>query len=371
MLPREGWQGAPGQGRRVRRPTRQLELRAVFGAAPLVVNLFAGGGGTSVGIDMARGPDSVDVAINHDPRAIAMHQVNHPHAKHYLCDVWEADPVAVCGGKPVGLLWLSPDCTHHSNAKGGKPRNAKARSLASVAIPWARKVKPAVIVLENVREFLDWGPLLANGKPDPKRKGRSFRCWLGKLKARGYDVDWRILVAADYGAPTTRKRLFLIARCDGLPIVWPEPTHAKDGAGGLKPWVAASTVIDWSLPVRSIFGRKKPLAEATMRRIAEGVKRYVIESGEPFIMPLTHHDTSKRQRSLRGPDADDHRREPRRTGDRCTAADQGVWRRRQRAYQRGTRRSLASRHRHDARPPLARCRVPDEVQPEQRRTECG
>ncbi len=278
---------------------RQLALQASFGRAPIVVNLFAGGGGTSVGIDMALGPDSVDIAINHDPAAIAMHQVNHPRAQHFISDVWEVAPKDACRGRRVGLLWLSPDCTFFSRAKGGKPRDKKSRSLAYVGIRWARDVKPDVIILENVVEFLDWGPLLADGTPDKTRKGRTFKIWLGKLRALGYVVEWRKMVAADYGAPTTRERLFLVARRDGNPIVWPTPTHAEDGKGPRR-WRSAASIIDWSVPVRSIFGRKKPLAEATMKRIAEGVRRYVLK-GEPFIMPLTHPNSGNRTRGMDRP----------------------------------------------------------------------
>lgn len=238
----------------------------------LIVDNFAGGGGASTGIEAALGR-SVDLAVNHSAAAIAMHTANHPRAKHLIEDVWRVDPVEACGGQPVDLAWFSPDCTHFSRAKGSAPKSSKRRALASVVIRWARTVRPRVICLENVEEFLTWGPLDSDGQPDPRRAGKSFRCWLGKLRAQGYRVEWRLLCAADYGAPTTRRRLFLIARCDGLPIVWPEPTHGK----GRLPWRTAAEIIDWSIPCPSIFDRKKPLAEATQKRIAEGLRRYVLD----------------------------------------------------------------------------------------------
>lgn len=242
----------------------------------IVADLFAGGGGASTGIEQALGRD-VDVAINHSPEAIAVHAANHPRAEHYLSSVWEVAPETAARGRPVGLLWLSPDCTHFSRAKGGKPREKRTRSLAWVAIRWARAVRPRVIVLENVEEFATWGPLDSDGMPDPARSGRTFRVWVGKLRAQGYRVEWRSLVAANYGSPTTRRRLFLVARCDGQPITWPDPTHARPQ------WRPASEIIDWSLPCPSIFTRAKPLAEATLRRIAEGVRRYVVEAARPFV----------------------------------------------------------------------------------------
>lgn len=244
----------------------------------ITVDLFAGGGGASTGIE--RAGLRVDVAINHSPEAIAVHAANHPSAEHYQSNVWEVDPEVACRGRVVGLLWLSPDCTFFSRAKGGKPRSKRVRSLAWVAIRWARAVRPRVICLENVPEFEEWGPLDADNMPDPARAGLTFRVFVGKLRALGYHVEWRPLVAADYGAPTTRRRLFLVARCDGQPIAWPEPTHGR----GRSPWVPASEIIDWSLPCPSIFARERPLAEATMRRIAEGVRRYVIETPRPFIV---------------------------------------------------------------------------------------
>jgi DNA (cytosine-5)-methyltransferase 1 len=260
---------------------RPPTLRASFDE--LIVDSFAGGGGASTGIAAAlRDPD---IAINHDPIAIAMHAANHPRTKHYLESVWKVDPVEACAGRPVGLAWFSPDCTHFSKAKNGKPRSKKTRGLAWVVVRWAQAVRPRVIVLENVEEFADWGPLGEDGQPCPMRAGRTFRAFTSKLKRYGYHVEHRLLVAADYGTPTTRKRLFLIARCDGLPVEWPEPTH---GRGRAQPWRSAAEIIDWRLPVRSVFGRPKPLAEATMRRIAVGVRRYVLDAARPFLIPVTH-----------------------------------------------------------------------------------
>lgn len=249
-------------------------------AGEIVVDNFAGGGGASTGIEAALGRP-VDIAINHDPGAIAMHTVNHPHTRHYCESVWDVDPVEACGGRPVGLAWFSPDCKHFSKAKGGKPVEKKIRGLAWVAVKWAKLVKPRVIILENVEEFKTWGPLGDDDRPCPQRKGQTFRSWVRQLQALGYRVDHRELRACDYGAPTIRKRLFVIARCDGAPIVWPEATHGP----GLKPYRAAAEIIDWTLPCPSIFGRKRPLADATLRRIAKGVHKFVIDSPAPFIVP--------------------------------------------------------------------------------------
>ncbi len=254
----------------------------------LVVDLFAGGGGASTGIEQAIGR-AVDVAINHDAEAISLHQANHPQTTHYCSDVFEVDPMAVTQGRPVGLLWASPDCKHFSKAKGGKPVSKKIRSLAWVVIKWAKAVQPRMIFLENVEEFQTWGPLNADNMPDPLRKGDTFRLWKQSLEKLGYVVEHRELRACDYGAPTIRKRLFLVARRDGIPIVWPEPTHAAAGtlpvkAKKLKPWRTAAECIDWSIPAPSIFERKKPLAEATCRRIAKGIMRYVVESDNPYIV---------------------------------------------------------------------------------------
>lgn len=279
----------------------------------LVVDLFAGGGGASTGIEQAIGR-SVDVAINHDPEAISLHQANHLQTKHYCSDVFEVDPVSVTGNRPVGLLWASPDCKHFSKAKGGKPVSKKIRSLAWVVVKWAKAVRPRVICLENVEEFQTWGPLGADQKPCPKRKGETFQKWAESLRSLGYKVEWKELRACDYGAPTIRKRLFLVARCDGLPIVWPAPTHGdpkrSDTKGrGLKPWRTAAECIDWTLPTPSIFDRKRPLADATLRRIARGIVKYVIEAQEPFIVSLAHGEESpsgvkrwgKGVRSIRDP----------------------------------------------------------------------
>ena len=262
-----------------------------------MVDNFAGGGGASTGIELALGRP-IDIAINHDQGAVAMHEVNHPHTRHFCESVWDIDPVKVCGGRPVGLAWFSPDCKHFSKAKGSKPVEKKIRGLAWVVLRWVAKVRPRVIMLENVEEFVTWGPLVRaeNGDlyPCRKNKGRTFNSFVNALRRHGYEVDWKELRACDYGAPTIRKRLFLVARCDGQPIVWPEPTHGDPKSeavkgGRLKPWRTAAECIDWSIPCPSIFERKRPLAEATLRRIAKGIMRYVVETPEPFIVPLTHH----------------------------------------------------------------------------------
>lgn len=246
----------------------------------LVVVSFAGGGGSCQGVKQALGR-SPDIAINHSAKAIAMHRVNHPETRHYREDVFHVDPREACGDDDVDLAWFSPDCRHFSKSKGSKPLDKKIRGLAWVVIKWARVVKPRVIILENVEEFLDWGPLDEERQPIKAKRGHTFNQWLGKLKAQGYAVEWRKLVAADYGAPTTRKRLFIIARCDGEPITWPEPTH---GTGCAKPWRTAAEIIDWSLPFKSIFKRRKPLAENTLARIAHGIHRYVLGVRHPFVV---------------------------------------------------------------------------------------
>lgn len=243
----------------------------------LVVDLFAGGGGASLGIEMAIGR-SPDIAVNHSPEALAMHRCNHPDTQHYHEDVWAVDPLQVCRGEDVDLLWLSPDCTHFSKAKGGKPKSNKIRGLAWVAVRWAKTVRPQVIVLENVEEFRTWGPLDENGQPIKAQLGQIFDLFIGMLRGFGYAVEYRELHACDYGAPTIRKRLFLIARCDEQPIIWPEKTH---GPGTYR---TAAECIDWSIPCRSIFGRKKPLAEATLRRIAKGVVKFVINNPNPYTV---------------------------------------------------------------------------------------
>lgn len=244
----------------------------------LIVDLFAGGGGASTGIELATGR-YVDIAVNHDPQAVAMHETNHPQTRHFCEDVFEVDPVAVTKGKPVGLLWASPDCKHFSKAKGGKPVSRKIRSLAWVVVKWARLVRPRVICLENVEEFQTWGPLTGD-LPDPARKGETFRRWVAELEKLGYVVQYKELRACDFGAPTIRKRLFLVARCDGLPIIFPQPTHGK----GLKPYKTAAEIIDWSIPCPSIFGRAKPLSDNTLRRIANGVVRFVVNAQKPFVI---------------------------------------------------------------------------------------
>lgn len=244
----------------------------------LIVDNFAGGGGASLGIEMALGR-SPDIAINHDPAALGMHERNHPNTRHFCESVWDVDPKQATAGRPVGLAWFSPDCKHFSKAKGGKPVSKRIRGLAWVVIKWARAVKPRVICLENVEEFQKWGPLVGD-RPCPKRIGKTFKRWKRSLHELGYKVEHRELRACDYGAPTSRKRLFLIARRDGQPIAWPAATHGP----GLLPYRTAADCIDWSIPCPSIFERRKPLAEATQRRIAAGIKRFVIEAAEPFIV---------------------------------------------------------------------------------------
>lgn len=245
----------------------------------LIGDLFAGGGGTSAGLEAAF-ERRVDFAINHDAVAIAVHAANHPKTKHYQTDIWSTKPKDVTHGRHVAFLWASPDCTHFSVAKGGKPRKQNIRSLAHVVVEWARDVRPDVIMVENVAEFLGWGPLDANGMPIKARMGETFNQWRGRLELLGYVVDHRILDASLYGAPTRRRRLFLIARCDGDPIVWPEATH---GPGKL-PVHTAAECIDWSLPCPSIFERERPLADKTLWRIAQGIKKFVLENPRPFIV---------------------------------------------------------------------------------------
>lgn len=254
----------------------------------LIIDNFAGGGGTSTGLEQAFNRP-VDVAINHDPKALAMHRVNHPETRHYCESVWDIDPIQVTGNQPVGLVWLSPDCKHFSKAKGGKPVEKKIRGLAWVALRWAAKTRPRVIMLENVEEFKTWGDLAADGKPCPKNKGRTFKSFVNALKKQGYQVDYRELRACDYGSPTIRKRFFLIARRDGLKIQWPQPTHGHPDSiqvqkGNLKPWRTAAECIDWSIECPSIFTRTRPLATATLERIAGGLKKFVFENPDPFII---------------------------------------------------------------------------------------
>lgn len=254
----------------------------------MVVDNFAGGGGASTGIEAALGRPC-DIAINHDPEAIAMHRANHPRTRHLVGSVWDYAPRAITSGRPVQLGWFSPDCTFHSKARGGKPfrdRNVarRRRGLAWLVTRWAKEVRPRVIMLENVEEFADWGPLLPDGRICPIRRGQTFRKWHRQLENLGYRIDMRELRACDYGAPTTRKRLFVIARRDDGEIVFPEATHGPwDGAA---PYRTAAECIDWSIPCPSIFERSRPLAEATMRRIARGVMRYVVNNPEPFIVSM-------------------------------------------------------------------------------------
>ena len=257
------------------------------------VDLFAGGGGASLGFYMATGKH-IDVAVNHDIQAVALHAENHPETKHYIEDVFEVDPVAVCNGRPVGMLWLSPDCKHFSKAKGGKPLSCNTRSLAWVGVRWARMVRPRVIILENVEEFKTWGPLDENGSPIKSREGETFKKYIEQYEAEGYTVEYKELVASDYGAPTIRKRLFMIARCDGRPIIWPEPTHGDPKLyPHREPWRTAGECIDWSIPSYSIFmskeegkkhGVRRPLAEKTLVRIAKGIRKFVIENPNPYLV---------------------------------------------------------------------------------------
>jgi len=271
----------------------------------LIVDNFAGGGGASTGIEKALGR-AIDIAINHDPEAIAMHEINHPGTHHVINNIWQIDPRDVTKGEHVKLAWFSPDCKHHSKAKGGKPREKSIRDLAWVVVLWAEKVKPDVILLENVEEFRTWGPLCDNGFPIKERAGETFNKWKSALRRAGYKLEHRELRACDYGAPTTRKRLFLIARSDGKKIVWPKPTHGKPGtpavlSGKLLPFRTAADIIDWSLPCPSIFDRKKPLAEKTLRRIAHGIMRFVVNNPKPFIIPITHSGGETRAHSLDEP----------------------------------------------------------------------
>lgn len=255
----------------------------------LIVDNFAGGGGASTGIYLATGRHP-DIAVNHDREALAIYRANHPTTRILCEDVFEVEPRLVTGRRPVGLAWFSPDCTFFSKARGAKPhrdrnRARRRRGLAGVVIKWAAAVRPRVICVENVEEFKEWGPLAEDGRPCPKRRGESFQRWLSRLVNLGYAVEWQELRACDYGAPTSRKRLFIVARCDGEPICWPEPTH---GPGRARPYRTAAECIDWSIPCPSIFGRKKPLAPATLRRIARGIQRYVVGAKQPFLVPLTH-----------------------------------------------------------------------------------
>ena len=302
----------------------------------IIVDNFAGGGGASTGIELATGRP-VDIAINHDPHAIAMHTVNHPRTLHYCESVFDVKPKIATGGLPVALAWFSPDCRHFSKAKGAKPVEKAIRGLAWIVLRWALEVKPRVMKLENVEEFKTWGPLLAGEmRPDPARAGETFQAFIGMLttgiradhpalaeccefleisidsdaaarlvKGLGYAVEYRELRACDYGTPTIRKRFFMVMRCDGKPIVWPEPTHGDPKspavqAGKLAPWRTAAECIDWSIPCPSIFERKKPLAENTLKRIARGIQRFVIDSASPFIVKCNHTSTKTHYDCFRG-----------------------------------------------------------------------
>lgn len=281
----------------------------------IVVDFFCGGGGAGTGLEMGLGR-AVTVAKNHSPAAISMHTVNHPYAKHFTTDVFEGDPDTECGGRAVGWFHMSPDCTHHSQAAGGQPRKREIRNLSWIGLKWAGMKQPRVISLENVKQILQWGPLVAKrckstGRviklggmiaepgeavpvseqflvPDPKRRGQTWAVFVAELQRLGYAVEWRVIKACDFGAPTSRERLFMIARCDGLPIVWPEPTHAKNPTKGQQKWRTAAECIDWTIPSKSIFGRKKDLAPATLRRVAKGMRKFVLDAATPFIVPIAN-----------------------------------------------------------------------------------
>ena len=281
----------------------------------IVVDFFCGGGGAGTGLEMGLGR-AVAVAKNHSPAAISMHTVNHPHAKHFTTDVFEGDPYTECEGRAVGWFHMSPDCTHHSQAAGGQPRKREIRNLSWIGLKWAGKKQPRVISLENVKQILQWGPLVAKrckstgrviklgGRiaepgevvpvseqflvPNPKRRGQTWAVFVAKLETLGYVVEWRVIKACDFGAPTSRERLFMIARCDSQPIVWPEPTHAKNPAKGQQKWRTAAECIDWTIPSKSIFGRKKDLAPATLRRVAKGMHKFVLDTATPFIVPIAN-----------------------------------------------------------------------------------
>ena len=282
---------------------------------PLIIDSFAGGGGASEGIRAALGRDP-DFALNHDRIALAMHRINHPDTHHIEEDVWNVDARAMCASRPVGLLWMSPDCKHFSKAKGGKPREKAIRGLAWVGVRWIKSLpkwqRPRLVCLENVEEFQDWGPLLDDGKPCPVQRGATFKSFVAAFEAMGYVVEWRELRACDYGAPTIRKRLFLVARRDGRPIEWPAPTHGDPKSeavrsGALLPWRTAAEIIDWSLPCPSIFETSaeikarwgiranRPLADATMARIAKGTMRHVVNAVRPFLVSVNHGDSRGRR----------------------------------------------------------------------------
>lgn len=298
----------------------QLDFKTQYGLGlnpqddEIVVDFFCGGG-AGTGLEMGLGR-AVTVAKNHSPAAISMHTVNHPHAKHFTTDVFEGDPDTECGGRAVGWFHMSPDCTHHSQAAGGQPRKREIRNLSWIGLKWAGMKQPRVISLENVKQILQWGPLVAKrckstGRviklgggiaepgevvpvseqflvPDPKRRGQTWAVFVAELQRLGYAVEWRVIKACDFGAPTSRERLFMIARCDGLPIVWPEPTHAKNPAKGQQKLRTAAECIDWTIPSKSIFGRKKDLAPATLRRVAKGMRKFVLDAANPFILPIAN-----------------------------------------------------------------------------------
>lgn len=264
-------------------------------ADELIIDLFAGGGGASKGIEAAIGRH-VDIAINHNAVALAVHAANHPQTQHLTTDIWTAKPLEVTRGRPVWILWASPDCTHHSRAKGGKPRQQKIRSLAWAVTRWAKETQPELIFVENVPEFATWGPLV-DGQPDKARRGKTFRAWVSKLRSYGYSVDWRVQDASERGVPQRRKRIFIVARRDGQPVVWPEATHGR----GRQPLRTAADCIDWSLPCPSIFGRQRPLKPKTMWRIAQGLKRFVFDNPRPFILKVNHGKWEPRHENIEEP----------------------------------------------------------------------
>lgn len=266
----------------------------------LIVDCFAGGGGASVGIEMALGRP-VDIAINHDPAAILMHKTNHPNTLHLTEDIFKVDLQKYVAGRHVALMWASPDCTSHSKAKGGKPRNSGLRILPWAVYKHAKAILPDVIIMENVEEIQQWGPLDEQGFPIKERNGEEYQRFIGMMQGLGYDFGSRELIAADYGAPTTRKRWYAVFRRDGKPIVWPQQTHNKSGTDGLKKWVPVSTVLDFTDLGKSIFGRKKPLAENTMKRIARGLQKFVFENTEPFIVQVNHGGDHFRGQSIHEP----------------------------------------------------------------------
>lgn len=267
---------------------------------PLIIDCFAGGGGASVGIEMALGRP-VDIAINHDPAAILMHRTNHPDTVHLTEDIFKVELPRYTKGRHVALMWASPDCTSHSKAKGGRPRKSGLRILPWAVYKHAKAILPDVIIMENVEEIKQWGPLDEQGYPIKERRGEEYQRFISKMQCLGYDFDSRELVAADYGAPTTRKRWYAVFRRDGRPIVWPQPTHNRDGSNGLKKWVAVSTALNFTDLGKSIFGRKRSLAENTMKRIARGLQKFVFENPEPFIVQVNHSGDTFRGQSIHEP----------------------------------------------------------------------